>query len=405
VGATTQATASAKDANGNSIPSTPITWSTSNSAIATVTGGTIRGVKAGTAYIKAVSGSYRDSVAVTVSGGTTTPTPVLTSITLTPNNPTIVLGSSQTFTAVGKDQNGNAMTGVSFTWSSSNPGVMSVTNGVVTALTVGLAALNVSSNGVNASTQVTVIASTPLPPPASTGSNEPAGMTKLFFADGTTLDLGPQFNYSAKWTDGKHVVVVPDAAAPRGKAIELRWFAGAPEGGAGAVFWNRFTGYGPKNEIYMRAVFKFSPTWETHPGGNKLWYYGTADRIGSQGAVQMYTSVQPSLNARVTDQSGDGTRGVWGGGAAPWGVYHTMEVYQKAQSAAGVADGVIKVWLNGVLIKHDTAVMIHDASTGFTDMRFDGLQFFSYWGGSGGYTKTVAPYDWLRWGEFYVSGK
>jgi hypothetical protein len=406
VGAETPLLATGVDANGGSISNPPVTWSSSNPEVATISAGVVHGVAAGTAYIRATSGTMGDSAVITVNGAQLSPSapPVVTTITLTPANPTLLVGATQTLTATAKDQYGNVMAGQSLMWSSSDSSIMSISQGIVTALGVGLAILNVSSDGVNASTQVTVIA-----PSQAAGPNEPIGMTPLFHLDGTTLDLGSRYSYGAKWTDGRHVVVVDDTDAPKGKAVEMRWFLGEDEGGAGGVFWNRFSqngsGITPQREIYIRAVFKFSPTWETHPGGNKLWYHGTVDRVGSQGAVQLYASVQPSLQARVVDQSGDGTRGVWGGGSAAWGVYHTLEVYQRAQTAAGVADGVIRVWLDGVLIKYDPAVMIHDASTGYNDMRFDGLQFFSYWGGSGGYTKSVSPYDWLRWGEFYMSGK
>src|SRR5439155_17461041 len=63
----------------------------------------------------------------------------LTSITVSPSSANIGLGQTQPFTAQAKDQSGAVMTGVNFTWASSNSSVAGVTNGVVTGVGAGTA--------------------------------------------------------------------------------------------------------------------------------------------------------------------------------------------------------------------------------------------------------------------------
>jgi parallel beta-helix repeat protein len=68
VGQTTQAVAVARDSSGNAITNAPITWSSSNTAVATVsTSGLVTAVAAGSASITATSGGKTGSQGLTVS--------------------------------------------------------------------------------------------------------------------------------------------------------------------------------------------------------------------------------------------------------------------------------------------------------------------------------------------------
>src|SRR6266566_742729 len=70
VGATILLTATAKDANGNVIPSATISWASSNTAVATVSGsGLVTGMAAGSTTITARSGGKTGTATITVSGG------------------------------------------------------------------------------------------------------------------------------------------------------------------------------------------------------------------------------------------------------------------------------------------------------------------------------------------------
>lgn len=74
VGQSTQVTAVVKDASGN-VLSTPVTWSTSSSAIATVSAtGLVSGIAAGTATITASSGTVQGSTTINVTAPVSTAT-------------------------------------------------------------------------------------------------------------------------------------------------------------------------------------------------------------------------------------------------------------------------------------------------------------------------------------------
>ena len=102
------------------------TWaSDASNAIVILNGNVATGVSAGPAHITAsASGISSAPASLTV----LPPPPVLTSIVVTPSAPTILIGGTQQFTAVGYDQNGAAMNGIIFTWSSSNQNVATITN-------------------------------------------------------------------------------------------------------------------------------------------------------------------------------------------------------------------------------------------------------------------------------------
>lgn len=82
----------------------------------------------------------------------------LTSITVSSTSTNLIVGQTQTSTAAAKDQNGQPMAGVTFTWASSNPAVASVTSGVVTGVATGSADITATSGGVTSNAaRVTVI--------------------------------------------------------------------------------------------------------------------------------------------------------------------------------------------------------------------------------------------------------
>jgi len=99
-------------------------------------------------------------------GGDVGPAPApapahLASITLSPTSASLGVGQTQTITAEARDQHNAVMTGVSFTWASSNSGVASVSGGVATGVSAGTAGITASSGGVTsnpANLTVTVIA-------------------------------------------------------------------------------------------------------------------------------------------------------------------------------------------------------------------------------------------------------
>src|SRR3989475_11603329 len=152
VGATSQLTATAKDANGTALSGRVVTWATSNAAVATVSAsGLVTGVAAGAATITATSEGQSGTSAMTV-----TNVPVA-SVTVTPAIATLLMGTTLQLAATPRDALGNPLSGRVVTWSSDALGVAAVSgSGLVSGLAVGGATITATSEGQSGSAAVTV---------------------------------------------------------------------------------------------------------------------------------------------------------------------------------------------------------------------------------------------------------
>src|SRR6185437_1360481 len=151
-GQTVQLSASPKDANGNPLSGRVVTWSSSNTSVATVTGnGLVTGGAAGSATITATSEGKTGTAAITV-----TLVPVA-SVTVSPASPTVTAGQTVQLTATPKDANGNPLTGRTITWSSSNTSVATVSSsGLVSGVVAGSATITATSEGQSGTAAITV---------------------------------------------------------------------------------------------------------------------------------------------------------------------------------------------------------------------------------------------------------
>ena len=154
VGATQQFTAVTKDAAGNTLTGRTVTWASSNTAVATVSGsGLVSGNAAGTATITGTSETQSGIAAVTV-----TYVPVA-SVTVSPGSASLVVGATQQFTAVTKDAAGNTLTGRTVTWASSNTAAATVSgSGLATGVAGGTATITATSEGQSGTAAITVTA-------------------------------------------------------------------------------------------------------------------------------------------------------------------------------------------------------------------------------------------------------
>ncbi len=132
---------------------TEVTWSSSNTAVATVNNnGLARGLAAGTTIITATFGDVSGGTTLTVTSAT------LSSIAVTPANPRVPGGTTQQFRAIGTFSDGTTHdVSFSITWSSSNTAVATVnSNGLATALTSGTAIITATSGTILVNTPFTV---------------------------------------------------------------------------------------------------------------------------------------------------------------------------------------------------------------------------------------------------------
>lgn len=152
VGATQQLAAAARTSAGALVPGKTASWASSNTAAATVDiSGLVRGVGTGTATITATIDGRIGSAAVTVAA-----VPVA-AVTLTPASLVLGVSATATITAVASDAAGNALTGRTVTWTSSNAAVATVSaGGVVSGVAIGSAVITATSEGRSASATVIV---------------------------------------------------------------------------------------------------------------------------------------------------------------------------------------------------------------------------------------------------------
>src|SRR5207249_1403049 len=151
-GATTQLSATLKDAAGNVLTGRAVAWTSSNTAIATVSAaGLVTGVAAGSAMITATSEGQSGTASVTVAN-----VPVA-SVTVSPTAPNMYAGGTVQLTATLKDASGNVLSGRALTWTTGNGAVGTVSaSGLVTGVAVGAVTITATSEGQAGTAAVTV---------------------------------------------------------------------------------------------------------------------------------------------------------------------------------------------------------------------------------------------------------
>jgi len=156
IGTVQQLTAICSDQYGKDMTCPTLTWSSSNPSIATVDqSGIVTGIAEGSTSITADASGITSNVSVIA---VTIPTPVLTSITISPASASIQVGTVQQLSVICSDQYGSVFICPTLTWSSSNPSVATVDQyGIVTGVTEGSSNIIATSSGVTSNTSVTTV--------------------------------------------------------------------------------------------------------------------------------------------------------------------------------------------------------------------------------------------------------
>src|SRR5437773_6683281 len=157
VSGTVQLTATPKDANGTPLSGRTVTWASSNTSVASVTGsGLVTGAAAGSATITATSEGHSGTASITVAN-----VPVA-SVSVSPATASLQVNGAVQLVATPKDANGIPLSGRPVSWSSSNTSVATVSSsGVVTGAAAGAATITATSEGQSGSATVTVQAPQP----------------------------------------------------------------------------------------------------------------------------------------------------------------------------------------------------------------------------------------------------
>ncbi len=137
----TQLSATPQDSAGNTLFDRVVTWSSSDTTVATVSAsGLVSGVRAGSAVITATIEGKAGQAQLTITA------PAVASIDISPASSRVTEGRSTQLTATARDANGRAIPGVSFTWRSSSTSVATVDNtGLVTGVAPGYVNIMASS--------------------------------------------------------------------------------------------------------------------------------------------------------------------------------------------------------------------------------------------------------------------
>jgi glucose/arabinose dehydrogenase len=152
-GATLQLSALARLSDGSAQSGAAFAWTSDDTTIASVSAtGLVTGRRAGSTTIHASTGTASGAQSLTV-----TPAPVA-SVTLEPDTATLTTGDTRTFAARVFGPSGNTLSGRAVVFSSSDTSVATVrADGVVTALSPGIAVLSADVEGKHATAAVTVV--------------------------------------------------------------------------------------------------------------------------------------------------------------------------------------------------------------------------------------------------------
>ena len=194
------------------------TWSSGNTSVATVSGGTVTGKGAGTATITATYNGKSATCSVTVVGSAT--------LSLGWTSATMEKGSVRTNAAIYNPNNGTASTNVtsSAVWTTSNAGVATAGSGTITAQGKGTCTITVTYNGLSASCTVTVTDNDTPQPNAYVsnmsvqsvnipGTSNYKLQLSIRFSDGTVIEDAP-YNWSVTFAQNSAIPTGTSGTGP-----------------------------------------------------------------------------------------------------------------------------------------------------------------------------------------------
>jgi len=239
-------------------------------------------------------GNMSDNANVTVTGCTV----AVASVSVTPPSATVLAGQSVQLTATPKDANGNALSGRTVTWSSSNPSVaVADVNGKVTGVAPGSATITATSEGKSGTATITVtnvpVASvTVTPASASVAAGQTVQLTATAKdANGNTLS-GRVVTWSSS---SASVATVTGSGLVTGVTAGSATITATSEGQSGT---STITVTGPapgcitsttgfQNTAFASQNGSFTATFDATPNGSGL----DAATGLSQGAAAAYSDM------------------------------------------------------------------------------------------------------------------
>ena len=219
-----------KDAAGNAVTGQPVSWSTSDATVATVSGGVVTTLKAGAITITATSGTASANTTVTVLGA-------IAQVVVTPSPADVVINQNVQLTATLRDAAGAVIAPRNIVWTSSSDAAASVTqDGVVTGKVVGAVTITATAEGKIGTTTVNV-----RPVPVSTVTVAPNPLNLVLGQSGTltatTRDAGGNsLGRPVTWTsDNESVATVSTTGSVTSKSVGTATITATSEGKTGSA--------------------------------------------------------------------------------------------------------------------------------------------------------------------------
>jgi hypothetical protein len=197
--------------------------------------------------------------------------------------------------------------------------------------------------------------------------------------------------------DSDHDRIVDDVTAPEpaGKALEYAYPAGFAGGAAPAT---HFYSLGGRTEVFVGLELEASRPWQGHDSRvNKIQFLLTSH---ADVMMAMYGPPSGPYELRVIPQwqeNGD----AWlvpnaANPAVTLGRWHRIEWYVKYASAPGARDGIVRWWMDGVLVGDHANVAFPD------DGGFVEYQISPTWGGVG---DRKQENDFMRFARCSISAR
>jgi Bacterial Ig-like domain (group 2) len=338
-GQTTQATVVATSADGQVVSGSPA-FSSQNPSIATVSSnGVVTALAAGVSMIQATVASRAATASLTVQS----PVTRVTVVAVTLDSTSLAIGNSAKASATAKDSAGNLVTGLTVIWASASPTVATVSSaGAVTAVSAGSATIQATVSGKAGSTSLSVV-------------QGPAGSSLIASHDFNDGTAGP-FSYL-----GTDVAAIDYPADPtnlgHGKVNRIR--------------------YHPSNGLSSNDINMELNTAHHYRYGETIWFKGdlyipstlsdgVTPKTASQNAdtrklidffnsppwprliLERTNGLLKYFVCQIEDDGQFHTDITWGSTGIPLSddTWYTIEVRFTLNSADGVKDGVLDVYIN-----------------------------------------------------------
>jgi trimeric autotransporter adhesin len=213
VGQTKQLVGLARDASGTTLAlkDRVISWVSSNPKVATVGAtGVVKALAAGSTTITNTVDGLSGSATIKVTVG---------SVSVSPSSATINVGSAIALTATPKSASGSPLSGYTAHWTSANPAVATVVNGLVTGVSAGTVTISASAGGKTGTATITVV----VPVARVEVAPSPATVTVGSFValTATPRDAGGNLvsGYSLAWSSSDPAIATIVEGSVKGIAV------------------------------------------------------------------------------------------------------------------------------------------------------------------------------------------